>query len=112
MITITEEAQKKIELELSKDSAVEALRIQVIPGGCKGFEYSYSFISSADIKSSKDLKYQAGKAVVIISKVSDQLLDSATLNYIDRELGYSHFEVINNKADAKCSCGASFSIKL
>ena len=43
MVTLTEEARKKVSELLSQETEEMALRVAVRPGGCSGFSYEMYF---------------------------------------------------------------------
>lgn len=86
----------------------EMLRLEVDSGGCSGFQYRFNLdnkIGPDDIIIEKD------GAKAVIDKESFSYMKGATIDYED-ELIRSSFRVVSNpNSDAKCSCGASFSLK-
>ena len=49
MVTLTQEAKDKLRTLLASEDAEGAgLRVQVVPGGCSGFEYDLSLAPPAD----------------------------------------------------------------
>ena len=107
LLSITEKAAEKIKQIAQKQGKPEnALRIQVVGGGCSGLSYQFGF---ADEISPKDkVMEQHGVKVA---------LDARTLLYVaGSELDYeqglmkSGFKVKNPNATVSCSCGESFSV--
>ena len=109
MITVTESAaEKAITLINSSESDTEAelgLRMQVIGGGCSGFQYSLEF--SAAKGSDRVLEFHGLK--VFIDPRSSLYLAGSVLDYNDG-LMESGFKITNPNAKNTCGCGESFSV--
>ncbi len=106
MITITEKAASKVK-ELLKSEKKESygLRIEVVPGGCSGFEYGFSFDNK---KVSNDTIIEKDGLKVFVDKESLAMIDGATVDFIETLQG-AGFKVSNPKAKSSCGCGHSFS---
>ena len=106
MITVTAPAQAKVR-SLLEDEDEEGLflRMAVRPGGCSGFEYEMFFDSESE---DDDLVHMHEGFDVVLDKASAQLLQGATLNYVDT-LEKSGFDIDNPNAQRTCGCGQSFS---
>ena len=113
MITITESAAKKAHLlmqgtteeEAVETSAEHGLRMQVIGGGCSGFQYNLGF---DELRSGDKVFEQHGLKVFIDSR-STLYLAGSTLDYNDG-LMESGFKITNPNARSECGCGESFSV--
>lgn len=81
------------------------LRLAVNPGGCSGFEYSFSFVTIVGLD---DTVFEQGGAKLVVDQASLGLLSGSTLNYIDNLMG-TMFVVENPNATSGCGCGNSFS---
>ncbi len=82
------------------------LRIEVLGGGCSGFQYKYYL----DIKRNEEDKiFNFDGAEVIVDETSFSFIKDSILDYID-DLGAAYFEIRNPNAVAKCGCGNSFAI--
>jgi iron-sulfur cluster insertion protein len=101
MLTITEIAQKEIDMGLAENNE-PYLRISIQGGGCSGFNYVFDFEQS---KAEDD--FEMGK--VLVDSMSAQYLAGATLDYKDDLMG-SSFTIINPNAQTTCGCGSSFSV--
>ncbi len=109
MINVTEAAaQKAITLISSNDSSTEedlGLRMQVIGGGCSGFQYSLEFSG----KKETDRVYEFHGLRVFIDPRSSLYLAGSVLDYNDG-LMESGFKISNPNAKNTCGCGESFSV--
>lgn len=80
------------------------LRIQIVPGGCSGYSYDFSFDNEThedDVSMDKDgLK-------VFVDRQSLSLIGGSLVDYIDGLHG-SGFKVSNPQAKQSCGCGSSF----
>lgn len=104
---ITEQAAKRISTLLSKEENRDMkLRIEVLGGGCAGFQYNIDFVNN---KNNNDYEFEKNGVFVIIDKTSIQFLNSSTLDYVIN-IGSAAFEIKNPKATSSCGCGNSFSV--
>lgn len=127
LITVNDDIVSKdgvlIDLDNTIDLTEYYFKLEVLGGGCSGFQYKYYMSSDSvdvgeyieiisDIKYSiKALKDKVAKCKVkvVIDKTSMQFLNGSKLEYI-KELGASYFQISNPNAQSKCGCGNSFSI--
>jgi iron-sulfur cluster assembly accessory protein len=106
MLTLTERAADKIrqliaEEELSEDQT--GLRVQVVPGGCSGFQYGLGF----DEQAAGDIVFQSSGVTVLVDEMSAPYLEGATFDYTDGLQG-AGFAIDNPNATSSCGCGKSF----
>ena len=88
----------------------EFLRVFVDSGGCSGFQYKFEV--DTDFEEKEDVIFQEDGAKVVTDKESIKLLDGSTVEY-HIDLIRAGFRIVNiPKAEKRCSCGVSFSIKL
>ena len=88
------------------------LRISVDSGGCSGFQYNYEMINPDNINKDDDIKLIKDNIMIIIDKISLQLIDGSTLEY-ENDLIRSSFIIKNNpNAIEDCGCGVSFNTDL
>ena len=107
MITITENATKRIKEILEEESNPNnKLRIFVQGGGCSGFQYGFTF---DEAKNEDDFDFAYDNIKVVVDSMSMQYLSEATINYKDDLMGAS-FVIDNPQAQTTCGCGSSFSI--
>ena len=83
-----------------------ALRVQVLAGGCSGFQYRFELDEAPQ---PDDLVVEQGEAKVLVDPASLDLLAGAELDFNDALMG-SHFAVRNPNATSACGCGTSFSV--
>ena len=81
------------------------LRIQVVAGGCSGFEYAMRFDNNFD--PAKDHKYNSHGFDFVVDKKSALYLDGTTVDWVET-LERRGFEFNNPKAQRTCGCGKSF----
>lgn len=96
MIEITLRAKERLQ-EISS-----LLRIYVDSGGCAGYQYIFSLISTEEMQSD-DTRIDA----VVIDKMSIPFLKNCTLDYVS-DLSGASFVIKNPGAKSSCGCGQSF----
>jgi iron-sulfur cluster assembly accessory protein len=97
--------------------AEQYLRMSIVPGGCRGFSYTFEF-DKAERDADDDVSFEntlvgdaAATSTIVIDKESLGKLDGAVIDY-HSELKGSAFVVIGNSlVDEACACGSSFSVK-
>jgi iron-sulfur cluster assembly accessory protein len=99
-------AARRVAEILAAEPAQQALRVEVLAGGCSGFQYKFDL---TDAQNPDDLVIAAGGAKVFVDPTSLDLLAGAELDYKDTLMG-AHFAVKNPIATSSCGCGTSFSI--
>ena len=105
MVTLTEEATKKVTELLSQETEEMALRGAVRPGGCSGFSYEMYFDTD---KAEDDVEKLFDEVRVVVDPSSAELLVGATLDFKDG-LNGAGFAIDNPNAQKTCGCGKSFS---
>ena len=91
---------------LSAEATAKALRVEVLAGGCSGFQYKFDLTTELH---PDDLIIEAAGAKVFVDPVSLDFLAGAELDYKDSLMG-AHFTVKNPIATSSCGCGTSFSV--
>jgi iron-sulfur cluster assembly accessory protein len=91
---------------LASEPGQKALRVEVLAGGCSGFQYKFDLTAE---QNADDLVIQAAGAIVFVDPTSLELLAGAELDYKDALMG-AHFTVKNPIATSSCGCGTSFSV--
>ncbi len=103
---LTAGAARRVAAILAEESAARALRVEVLAGGCSGFQYKFDLTAA---QNPDDLVIESDGATVFVDPASLDLLAGAELDYKDTLMG-AHFAVQNPNATASCGCGTSFSI--
>ena len=109
MIDVTESAaQKAITLISNSENDTDTelgLRMQVIGGGCSGFQYNLEFGESKGT----DRVYEFHGLKVFIDPRSSLYLAGSVLDYNDGLMD-SGFKITIPNAKNTCGCGESFSV--
>lgn len=107
-IIVTATAATKV-LELmkkeGKDATATFLRIAVMPGGCSGMTYDFSF--DVQGKQQNDHVVEKDGLTVLIDNKSLGIIPDATIDYTETLHG-AGFVVKNPNAKGGCGCGKSF----
>lgn len=108
MVTITENAAKKIIELASQEPAGEAevLRIAIEGGGCSGFQYALGFDHGVQ---DGDHTVEAHGVKVVVDPFSGPYLSGATVDFVEGLSG--GFAIDNPNVMAACGCGSSFQAK-
>ena len=104
-IIITSKAAEKL-IEVLKENNKEGsgLRVEIVPGGCSGFQYG---LELDDKTTDLDLTIEEKGVKIIISKENLQFLKGARLDYVDSLQG-AGFKISNPNVHSSCGCGQSF----
>jgi iron-sulfur cluster assembly accessory protein len=103
---LTPTAAARVAEILKADPAAKALRVEVLAGGCSGFQYKFDLTAT---QHSDDLVIETDGAAVYVDPTSLELLAGAELDFKDALMG-AHFAVKNPNATSACGCGTSFSV--
>jgi len=103
---LTAPAARQVATILQGEPTAKALRVEVLAGGCSGFQYKFDLTAA---QNPDDLIIETAGATVFVDPVSLDLLAGAELDYKDTLMG-AHFAVQNPNATSSCGCGTSFSI--
>jgi iron-sulfur cluster assembly accessory protein len=104
MVTLTQEATNKLRaLIAAEDDPAAGLRVQVVPGGCSGFEYDLSLSAPSE----GDEVVEGDGVRVIVDRFSVPYLLGVELDYEEGFQG-AGFLINNPNASASCGCGKSF----
>ena len=107
MLTITDKAQGKVkEILASQTEPFEGIRVQVVGGGCSGFQYHMGFEKQPnggdEILDAKGFK-------VFVDKGSMIYLDGTEIDYVESLTG-AGFKFNNPNVKSTCGCGESFQV--
>jgi iron-sulfur cluster assembly accessory protein len=103
MVTLTPQAAEHLKELVADEGPGAGLRLQVVPGGCSGFEYSLSLSAPEE---GDEVIEEAG-ATVIVDRFSVPYLLGAQVDYEESFQG-AGFVIKNPNASASCGCGKSF----
>ena len=107
-ILLTKKAEDKVKEILSEQPEPYAgLRIQVVGGGCSGFQYRMGFDKNFNDQSDQVFEFDGLK--VFVDKQSLLYMDGAEVDYIEGLHG-AGFKFSNPNASGSCGCGSSFSV--
>src|SRR5215831_5517279 len=104
-IMLTKKAEDKVKEILSEQPEPYAgLRIQVVGGGCSGFQYRMGF--DKNFSDQTDAIFEFDGLKVFVDKTSLLYMDGAEVDYIER-LNDAGFHFTNPNATGTCGCGSS-----
>jgi iron-sulfur cluster assembly protein len=104
-LTFTDLGAAKVRELLSEeaDPSTAGLRIDVIPGGCSGFQYRLAF----DHAHAGDAVFDDRGLRILIDRRSLPLIDGST---IDWAKGSPGLKIENPNVVSQCGCGSSFHV--
>ena len=106
MITLTENASKKMQDALDYRGKGIGMRIGVRTSGCSGFAYVLEF---ADKLFEGDLEIDDRGVTLVINKKDLVYLQGMQIDYTKKGLNEG-FEFSNPNEKARCGCGESFTV--
>ena len=108
MITITEQATRKIEQNLKRRGRGAGIRIAVRTTGCSGMAYVLEYIDFPPV--TRDwFKYESNGATVYVNGKDLVYIDGIEIDYVRRGLNEG-FEFNNPNERDRCGCGESFRV--
>ncbi len=104
VVALTDSAVKKVKeiFAAEADAKGKSLRIAVVPGGCSGFEYAFSF----DAKQADDAEVAFDGFNVLVDSRSAGYLKNSTIDFVEGPTG-SGFKIANPNVKKSCGCGQS-----
>jgi len=99
-------AARRIAEIVASEATGSALRVEVLAGGCNGFQYKFDLTSEIG---EDDSVFERDGARVVVDPASLDLLEGAELDFKDTLMG-AYFAVGNPNAKTSCGCGTSFSV--
>ncbi|MDE2029807.1 MAG: iron-sulfur cluster assembly accessory protein [Alphaproteobacteria bacterium] len=107
-ISLSEAAARRIGKVVAESAeAVQGVRLEVLGGGCSGYQYKFGFADAIDVDD--DIVVERDGAKLVVDKTSLQLLDGSEVDY-GEGLMESGFRIVNPQAASSCGCGSSFSV--
>jgi iron-sulfur cluster assembly protein len=107
-IMLTKKAEDKVkEILADQPEAYAGLRIQVVGGGCSGFQYRMGFDKNFNDQSDQLFEFDGLK--VFIDRQSLLYMDGAEVDYVEGLHG-AGFKFNNPNSTGSCGCGSSFSV--
>ncbi len=106
MITLTDQASKKIQQQLSKRGKGVGLRVAVKTTGCSGLAYVLEYV---DEPNSEDQCVDCNGCKVFVDPKSYAYLTGLEIDYVRNGLNEG-FEFNNPNERDRCGCGTSFRI--
>jgi iron-sulfur cluster assembly protein len=107
-IMLTKKAEDKVKEILKEQPETYAgLRIQVVGGGCSGFQYRMGFDKNFNDQSDQLFEFDGLK--VFIDRQSLLYMDGAEVDYVEGLHG-AGFKFNNPNSTGSCGCGSSFSV--
>ena len=105
MLTLTDKAQGKVkEILDSQPEPFAGLRVQVVGGGCSGFQYHMGFEKQ---ENSGDEVLEMGGFKVFVDRGSSMYLNGTEIDWVEALTG-SGFKFNNPNVKSTCGCGESF----
>lgn len=108
MITITEQATRKIEQNLKRRGRGAGIRIAVRTTGCSGMAYVLEYVDEYTAEPGVT-NYAQPNFCVLVDAKHDPYLRGITVDFIRQGLNEG-FEFINPNEKDRCGCGESFRV--
>jgi len=107
MLTMTDKAQGKVkEILEGQPEPYAGLRVQVVGGGCSGFQYHMGFEKQA---TTGDEVIDLSGFKMFVDRGSLIYLDGTEIDYVEG-LTASGFKFNNPNVKTTCGCGESFQV--
>jgi iron-sulfur cluster assembly protein len=108
MITITEQASRKIEKNLQRRGKGAGIRIAVRTTGCSGMAYVLEYVDEYTGEPGVT-NYAQPNFCVLIDTRHEPYLQGLTVDFVRQGLNEG-FEFINPNEKDRCGCGESFRV--
>lgn len=105
-LSISDNAIERLTFLFAQESENTVFRIQVIGGGCSGFQYTFDMDTNT---TDKDFTIACDTFTVACDKDSLTYIDGGVIDFIN-SLSGQYFTINNPNATANCGCGTSFSV--
>jgi len=107
-VTLTKKAEDKVrEILLEQPEKYAGLRIQVVGGGCSGFQYRMGF--DKNFNDQNDAIFEFGELKIFVDRSSLLYMDGSEVDYVEGLHG-AGFKFNNPNVSGSCGCGSSFSV--
>jgi iron-sulfur cluster insertion protein len=107
-LSLSEAAARRIKkVVASENNPALMVRLEVLGGGCSGFQYRFGFDAVA--KQDEDIVIERDGAKLVIDKTSLDFLKGSEVDY-GESLMEAGFRVNNPNATSSCGCGSSFAV--
>src|ERR671935_893637 len=107
MVTVTDNAARKIQELMAEETDVSVLRVAIQGGGCSGFQYALGFDRGPQ---DGDNEIESNGVRVVIDPFSAPYLAGSEIDFVDALMG-AGFAINNPNVQAACGCGSSFQAK-
>ena len=104
-LILSEAAVKRLEQVTKNKPAGTFLRVELVAGGCQGFNVKFSLDSTLQ---QDDIKFIQNGQTIVSDTVSLEIISGSTVEYSSNLMG-NYFWLNVKNAKQKCSCGSSFS---
>lgn len=106
VISMTENAARRVAEIAIKLGKPPVLRLSVEGGGCSGFQYKFAMAESVE---ADDIRTDGDGASLVVDPISLDLVRGSAIDFVE-SLGGKSFQVTNPQAQAGCGCGSSFAV--
>jgi iron-sulfur cluster assembly accessory protein len=106
VISMTNNAARRVAEIAAKLGKPPVLRLSVEGGGCSGFQYRFGLAEAVE---ADDVRAEGEGASLVVDPVSLDLVRGSAVDFVE-SLGGKSFQVTNPQAQAGCGCGSSFSV--
>jgi iron-sulfur cluster assembly accessory protein len=106
LISLTENAAKRVAWIAARQDKPAILRLAVDGGGCAGFTYKFEL---AETTENDDEVVETDGVKLAVDPVSLDLVKGSAVDFVE-DLGGAAFRVTNPNAQSGCGCGSSFSV--
>jgi iron-sulfur cluster assembly protein len=106
MITVTEQAAKKIQENLTRRGTGLGIRLGVKTTGCSGLAYVLEYV---DQLREEDMSFVDRAIHVFVDPKSLAYIDGVNVDYVRNGLNEG-FEFTNPQEKDRCGCGESFRV--
>jgi iron-sulfur cluster assembly protein len=109
MITVTDQAARKIQQNISRRGRGLGIRVGVRTTGCSGMAYTLEYVDEEQGREHCVAHYDVNGVRVYIDPKHNPYLEGMVVDYVRQGLNEG-FEFINEKEKDRCGCGESFRV--